>query len=182
MDMDWSFNTLPKSEDLGQRYPWTPPELPTSIHGEQMTQIPGQSSMEPAPSYPLTPPQSLTPECNLLPSPGPEIEAKEQPQDWHLPLHIAVEQGHELIIRELLRAAVGINESDSAGRTAVHIAVHKKQEGVLRLLLEHGPDVNAIDKMGWTPVHHAVQNGFTSGLKLLLEHGSNLALRAPKRS
>ncbi|KAJ5375583.1 hypothetical protein N7517_007589 [Penicillium concentricum] len=180
--MNWSFNPLPTPEELQQHHLWAP-ELSTSIHGEQMTQPPGQPSMEPAPCYPLTPPQSLPSQCASLPSPrGLKMEAEEQPQDWHLPLHIAVEQGHELIIRELLRAAVGINESDSAGRTAVHIAVHQKQEGVLRILLEHGPDVNAIDKMGWTPVHHAVQNGFTSGLKLLMEHGSNLALRAPKRS
>ncbi|KAJ5173758.1 uncharacterized protein N7500_001689 [Penicillium coprophilum] len=170
------------SEELRQHYTWAP-DLPTSTHGEQMTQLPGQSGMEPAPFYSLPPPQSLPSRCASLPSPSdPRTQTKEHSQDWHLPLHIAVEQGHELIIRELLRASVGINESDSAGRTAVHIAVHQKQEGILRILLEHGPDVNAVDKMGWTPVHHAAQNGFTSGLKLLLEHGSNLALRAPKRS
>ncbi|KAJ6028404.1 hypothetical protein N7540_003980 [Penicillium herquei] len=117
-----------------------------------------------------------------LTSDGQHRRPQQDSPHWNLPLHIAIEQGHEVIVRVLLQASVDINERDAAGQTALHIAVHTKQEGMLRILLQHSPDVNAVDKIGWTPVHHAVQNGFVSGLKILIEHGVNLGLRAPRKS
>ena len=120
--------------------------------------------------------------CNLYPSPALSTTNEKEPlADWHMPLHIAVEEGHEATVKALLDAGVGINECDSAGLTALHIAVRTKQEGMLRLLLEQNADVNAYDAVGWTPIHRAVQSGFTPGLKLLVLYGADLMLKAPRQ-
>lgn len=64
----------------------------------------------------------------------------------------AAKQGHEEVVRELLRArALPSSAEASSGRTALHWACQNGHEGVARFLLEAKADLLAKDSAGRTP-------------------------------
>lgn len=100
---------------------------------------------------------------------------------WKPLLHIAVENGRDVIVQILLEQGIEIDERDSNGLTALHHAVRHRHETVLQLLLQSGADVNACDNRGWTPIHQAAASGYEAGVRLLLLYGVNLKLKAKEK-
>jgi Ankyrin repeats (3 copies) len=100
---------------------------------------------------------------------------------WKPLLHIAVENGRDVIVQILLEQGIEIDERDSNGLTALHHAVRHKHETVLQILLQNGADANACDNCGWTPIHQAAASGYEAGVRLLLLYGVNLKLKAKEK-
>lgn len=118
----------------------------------------GHSSTKPI--IPISPPQQPKPPTE--PTNGTKVAP-----DQSL-LHMAIDSGHEGIIRIILDQGVDINERNSDGSTALHMAVQKRQEKILPLLLEKGANANSVDGEGRTPIHIAICSDFQTGLKMLL--------------
>jgi len=89
------------------------------------------------------------------------------------PLHWAVKNGHEGVVKILLKCEdVHPNAQDTKhGRTPLVWAVKQGHEGVVRLLLQRRDvDPNTADiEHGLTPLHWAANNGHEGVVKLLLE-------------
>lgn len=100
---------------------------------------------------------------------------------WKPLLHIAVENGRDVIVQILLEQGIEIDERDSNGLTALHHAVGHRHKTVLQILLQNGADVNACDNRGWTPIHQAAASGYEAGVRLLLLYGVNLKLKAKEK-
>ncbi|THX53473.1 hypothetical protein D6D06_06101 [Aureobasidium pullulans] len=133
---------------------------------DETRQAPSHSSSTPVPEQ-LRFSHDLS---NSLPqvSAGPTTYPAFDPQQSLL--HIAIESGHEGIVRILLEEGVDTNEGNSEGSTALHMTVHKRQENILQLLLEKGANVDIADDKGRKPVHLAIVSDFQTGLRLLLRH------------
>lgn len=101
-------------------------------------------------------------------------------QDYYgrTPLHLAVLDGHEEVVKELLDYGVDTSTADFKGWTALHLAAQGYSLGVLRLLLERGADMAARDGEGMTPLHFAYQKGVTRMIDCLVEKGANREVKA----
>jgi ankyrin repeat protein len=91
---------------------------------------------------------------------------------------LAVLDGHEEVVKELLDHGVDISTTDFKGRTALHLAAQGYSLGVLTLLLERGADMAARDGEGMTPLHFAYQKGVTRMIHCLIEKGANKEAKA----
>ena len=89
-------------------------------------------------------------------------------------LHEASWQGHDEMVRLLLRQGTDPNEVDNQGQTASHQAAWRGHAAVLELILEEAnADLDREDKTGQTPLHHAASNGSTTAIRLLLDKGAD---------
>lgn len=85
-------------------------------------------------------------------------------------LHAATRSRNRGIATTLLkRGAVGVNERDDSGRTALHVASELGDAAVTSLLLRHGADPDARDKHGQTPLYVAVSEGHDQIVEMLLD-------------
>ncbi|THZ09998.1 hypothetical protein D6C95_00875 [Aureobasidium pullulans] len=137
-----------------------------SLHQTPSDTTPPGSRQERSSTTPkiLSPSQRPQPQVSV----GPTIYPAFDPQQSLL--HMAIESGHEGIVRILLEEGVDINEGNSEGSTALHMTVQKRQENMLQLLLEKGANVDIADDKGRKPVHLAIASDFQTGLRLLLRH------------
>ena len=60
-------------------------------------------------------------------------------------MHLAVQAGSEMIVRNLLLAGAHINDVTVQKQTALHIAAEKDHATICSILLENGIDYNALD-------------------------------------
>lgn len=137
-----------------------------SLHQTPSDTTPPASRQEHSSTTPkiLIPSQRPQPQVSVGPTTYPAFDPQQSL------LHMAIESGHEGIVRILLEEGVDINERNSEGSTALHMTVHKRQENILQLLLEKGADVDIADDKGRKPVHLAIISDFQTGLRLLLRH------------
>lgn len=84
------------------------------------------------------------------------------------PLHLAVEVGSELILRNLLLAGANINDTTSQKQNPLHIAAGHDHSAICSILLENGIDFNAVDINGNNALHIACQKGNLASCKVLL--------------
>lgn len=84
------------------------------------------------------------------------------------PLHLAVESGSDLIVRNLLLAGANINETTTDKKTALHFAAEKDHFQIISILLENGIDFNAVDTSLNNALHVACQYGNLASGKVLL--------------
>jgi ankyrin repeat protein len=89
-------------------------------------------------------------------------------------LHWAVRNGHEAVVRLLLKKGAGIDVRDKKGRTALHWAAGSGHEAVVRLLLEKGAGVDFQDEDGETALYWAAESGHEAVVWLLLEKGAGV--------
>ena len=86
------------------------------------------------------------------------------------PLHWAVQEGNEAVVRLLLtRDDVDVNNGGEYCKTPLQRAAEAGNDTIMELLLAH-PAINASGGLPWTPLHLAAAKGNDTILKLLLAH------------
>lgn len=60
-------------------------------------------------------------------------------------LHLAVQVGSEMIVRNLLLADVNVNELNAQKQSVLHVAAEHGQAAICSILLEHGVNVDCVD-------------------------------------
>lgn len=84
------------------------------------------------------------------------------------PLHLAVQAGSEIIVRNLLLAGAKINEMTKHRQTALHLAAQQDLSTICSVLLENGIDFAAEDENGNNALHLAVMQGRLNNVRVLL--------------
>ena len=77
-------------------------------------------------------------------------------------------------VQKALTAGVGVDITDSYGRTALCIAAKNNRLDVIRLLIESGADPNIKMSRGRTPIYLAIRHGQPETVKLMIELGARL--------
>ncbi|XP_049597637.1 rabankyrin-5 [Syngnathus scovelli] len=84
------------------------------------------------------------------------------------PLHLAVQAGSEIIVRNLLLAGAQVNELTKHRQTALHLAAQQDLATICSVLLENGIDFAAEDENGNNALHLAVMHGRLNNIRSLL--------------
>ncbi|XP_072163422.1 rabankyrin-5-like [Diadema setosum] len=84
------------------------------------------------------------------------------------PLHLAVQAGSEIIVRNLLLAGASVHDIDNHKQNALHMAAAKDHATICGILIENGINVDARDDNGNGALHLAVQYGNLNSAKVLL--------------
>ncbi|KAJ7997343.1 hypothetical protein DPEC_G00228000 [Dallia pectoralis] len=84
------------------------------------------------------------------------------------PLHLAVQAGSEIIVRNLLLAGAKVNELTKHRQTALHLAAQQDLATICSVLLENGVDFTAVDENGNNALHLAVMQGRLNNVRALL--------------
>uniref|UniRef100_A0AAY5F5R9 Ankyrin repeat and FYVE domain containing 1 n=1 Tax=Electrophorus electricus TaxID=8005 RepID=A0AAY5F5R9_ELEEL len=84
------------------------------------------------------------------------------------PLHLAVQAGSEIIVRNLLLAGAKVNELTKHRQTALHLAAQQDLATICSVLLENGVDFTAVDENGNNALHLAVMHGRLNNVRTLL--------------
>ncbi|CAL1689721.1 unnamed protein product [Lasius platythorax] len=96
----------------------------------------------------------------------------------YTPLHLAVENGSEEIIKLLLSKGANVDAKGENGITSLHIAAERGCLQIVEHLLKHGAHVNSTytstSREGYTPLHLAVEKGSEEIIKLVLNRGANV--------
>ncbi|KAI0486036.1 hypothetical protein F4859DRAFT_502444 [Xylaria cf. heliscus] len=83
------------------------------------------------------------------------------PEYDQTPLLWAAEEGHEAVVRQLLKKALSW-------------AAKEGHEAVIQQLLDKGANIEVEDKYSWTPLIWATKNGYEAVVQLLLNKGANI--------
>ena len=100
-------------------------------------------------------------------------------KDGRTALHMAVENGHELVVQHLLAQGANANAESADGRTPLQLAMESGNEVFAQLLILRGADVNANFASGETPLSVAVGNHWAFLVRLLLCQEANSNGRLP---
>ena len=115
--------------------------------------------------------------CRLLNEAITDHECKVE--DGRTALHMAVENGHELVVQHLLTRGANADALSADGRTPLQLALESGNESITQLLILRGADVNANVASGETPLSVAVGNHCSSLVRLLLREKANSNGRLP---
>ena len=80
-----------------------------------------------------------------------------------------VERGDSKKLVKALRKGRSLEETNSAGKTALQIAAEKGDAETVAMLIKAGAAVNTADSRGWTPLHFAALNTRTEVCEVLLK-------------
>ncbi|XP_059511180.1 rabankyrin-5 [Stegostoma tigrinum] len=84
------------------------------------------------------------------------------------PLHLAVQAGSEIIVRNLLLAGAKVNELTKHRQNALHLAAQQDLPTICSVLLENGVEFSAVDENGNNALHLAVMHGRLNVVRVLL--------------
>lgn len=96
------------------------------------------------------------------------IHSRIQDSSQLTPLHLAVEAGSEIIVRNLLLAGAQVNDLTPQKQTALHIAAAKDHSTLCTVLLENGINYDAVDSNQNNALHIACQKGNLATCRVLL--------------
>ena len=100
-------------------------------------------------------------------------------EDGRTALHMAVENGHELLVQHLLSQGANANAESADGRTPLQLAMESGNEFIAQLLILRDANVNANFASGETPLSVAVGNHWAFLVQLLLCQKANSNGRLP---
>ena len=90
------------------------------------------------------------------------------------PLIVAARDGHEGIVKVLLKAGADANKANTVDWTPLALAAKYGHEAIARALLAAGADVNKANDEGATAVILAAQEGHEAVVRALLEGGADV--------
>jgi ankyrin repeat protein len=96
------------------------------------------------------------------------IHSRVQDSSKLTPLHLAVQVGSELIVRNLLLAGANINDVTVQNQSALHIAASHDHHQICQILLENNINYECVDTDLNNALHLACQNGNLNSCKVLL--------------
>ncbi|XP_076367426.1 rabankyrin-5 isoform X2 [Tachypleus tridentatus] len=96
------------------------------------------------------------------------IHSRIQDSSQLTPLHLAVETGAEMIVRNLLLAGANINDMTLQKQTALHLAASLDHSTICSVLLENSVDFDALDINLNNALHLACQKGNLATCRVLL--------------
>ncbi|CAF3398603.1 unnamed protein product [Rotaria sp. Silwood1] len=96
------------------------------------------------------------------------VNNRVQDSSQFTPLHLAVQIGSEIILRNLILAGANINDVTANRRSALHIAAENNRGVICSILLENHIHANLTDANQNTALHLAVQHGHLDVVRCLL--------------
>lgn len=96
------------------------------------------------------------------------IHSRVQDSSKYTPLHLAVQVGSEMILRNLLLAGANVNDVTIQNQTALHIAAANDHHHLCQILLENNINFDAVDTDLNNALHLACQNGNLNTCRCLL--------------
>ncbi|KAK7495366.1 hypothetical protein BaRGS_00013305 [Batillaria attramentaria] len=94
--------------------------------------------------------------------------------DGETPLHVAIQGGHEELMKFLLEKRADVEAKDNKGFTPLHLACSLDKHDAMHLLFAKGAIVNTKAKDDVTPLHTASCYGFKYVLDELLRAGAEV--------
>ena len=89
--------------------------------------------------------------------------------DGRTALHVATENGQDLVTELLIGEKASLEASDNAGRRPLHLATERGDEFAVKQLLKAGADVNAALADGQTPLTIALENQWDGLVEMMLK-------------
>jgi cytohesin len=90
------------------------------------------------------------------------------------PLHIAVPNGHNEVVKTLIQSKADINKAEINGWTPLHIAAENGHNEVVKTLIQSNADINQANINGWTPLNTAALNGHNEVVKTLIQSNADI--------
>uniref|UniRef100_A0A8C5MBF1 Ankyrin repeat and SOCS box containing 3 n=1 Tax=Leptobrachium leishanense TaxID=445787 RepID=A0A8C5MBF1_9ANUR len=99
------------------------------------------------------------------------------------PLFLAVESGHEDVVKLLIKNKANVNGPHSySGWNPLHQASMMERVDIMQILLESGVDKECEDDFGVTPLFIAAQYGKYDSLRMLILNGANVNCQAKDKA
>lgn len=95
----------------------------------------------------------------------------------HTALQAASQNGHQEVVKLLIKHGCDLELGDKDGDRAVHHASFGDEPAVIEILAKAGADLNVRNKRRQTPLHIAVNKGHVFVVKTLLELGCHPSLQ-----
>ena len=105
------------------------------------------------------------------------VNSKVKNPTHNTPLHIAVKNESQILVRHLLLAGAQVSDVDNHERSALHMAVEGDFHSIVYVLLENKADLDQAEDDGNNALHTAMQLGALPLCKVLIED-SNVNLMA----
>lgn len=80
---------------------------------------------------------------------SPESSNLQDPGNGNYPIHIAAQNGHEVIVRLLITNKADINAQNNGGQTALHMCVEYDYYWVAKTLVDAGADQDIVNNDGF---------------------------------
>jgi ankyrin repeat protein len=104
------------------------------------------------------------------------VETKINQIDEKSPLYIAIQNGHEHMVKFLLDNEVSCNATTHYGKTLLHIAVLYGREAIIKLLVIAGASLSAKDIRDQTALHLAAHLGYLNIVRMLADNQAQIDL------
>src|SRR5437667_5772934 len=77
-----------------------------------------------------------------------------------MPLHVAIENGHDNVAGILLKHGASLEAADAKGRDAIRVAIESGSAHIVKELAKAGANVNAPARDRRTPISIAIENNW----------------------
>ena len=102
----------------------------------------------------------------------PELLQARMSKNDSTPLHHAVFNGRDSVVRELLARQADVHATNLAGLTPLHDCVHRGTAQSAAMLLDHGANITARNSAGQTPLAYALAKNRPDMAELLQQRGA----------
>jgi ankyrin repeat protein len=112
--------------------------------------------------------------CNCLLDKGKGVRVNLVDADGCVAFHYAAKNGHDSVLRRLLKAGSNVFASNKNGQLPLHLACQAARESTVKLLLDENARAGARDRNGRTPLHYAAESGTKRIVWLLVDSGATM--------